>query len=230
MIVYDDGDALADGAASLIARWLREAPPGAVSLGLAGGGTPKETYRHLVHQEAPWSRVHAWMGDERWVPPDHPQNNGRMARDALLDHVPATFHPLPWDEGITPADAAKTFDSELEGLMQDGDFGAELIILGLGEDGHTCSLFPGTTAFDEKDRLYVENWVPQQESWRTTVTFRLLHAARRLVFLISGSAKAPEVARILDDRPAARSPAWVAGRGKGETTLLLDRDAATGLV
>lgn len=111
--VAEDADGLATTTASLIAKWLREASGSRVSLGLAGGSTPRATYERLVDEDVPWDRVGTWLGDERWVPPQHPESNGRMVRRSLLDHVPARFHPIPWQEGISPWTAASAYDARL---------------------------------------------------------------------------------------------------------------------
>lgn len=227
VLVVEDDSVLAAQAASLISTWLRDSS-GSTNLGLAGGRTPRGTYERLREDDVPWSRVDVWMGDERWVPPDHSENNGFMARRALLDHVPARFHSVPWREGLSPWASAASYEAVLKDVLADesGRIQPDVIILGIGADAHVCSLFPGTDALNESDRLYTANWVPQQDTWRLTATFPLLHAARHLLFLVTGTSKAEAVAEILQgDSPEV--PARKACMGaSGHITWLLDREAA----
>jgi 6-phosphogluconolactonase len=151
--------------------------------------------------------VHAWLTDERAVPPGHIASNTGMLRRVLLDHVSAVFHPVPWNEDAAAAAAA--YDARLAEFLPQTARGLQpgLVVLGLGEDGHTASLFPGTTALEETRRGFVAVWVPQLQAWRLTATLPLLIAARRTVFLATGRHKAAIVAEVLagdSDLPAAR--------------------------
>lgn len=226
--VVDDPDSLAELAAAVIAEELQEGE-GRLDLGLAGGGTPKATYARLRDEAVDWSRVDAWLGDERWVPPDHPDNNGRMCMQSLLGHVAARFHPVPWEEG-SPQRAAQRYEETLRAVLPAGEGRprAHLVILGLGEDGHCASLFPDTEALEERHRLYVANWVPQQEAWRLTATLPLLWAARRIVFLVTGAHKAEAVAAVLEGGEPPL-PARRVMEGEAEVTWFLDRAAASRL-
>ncbi len=219
--VFENPDGLAEISAAAIAKWLRKADK-PTSLALAGGGTPGTTYSRLRDESVPWEEVHVWMGDERWVPPNHPDRNGLMARRVLLDHVPARFHPVPW--GDDPREAALEYEDEISGFVVEGR--PEVVILGLGEDGHTASLFPGTPALEVKDRLYVANWVAAREAWRLTATLPLLRSARRILFIVTGDHKAEAVAATLEDRatPAARVL-----EAEANVTWALDRGAASHL-
>jgi len=224
--VFPDADHLADAAAEEIAAWARLDAPLA-TMGLAGGTTPRGAYERLRRHHLPWRRVHAWMTDERAVPPTHIASNTGMVRRALFDHVPAAFHPVPWDEDATAAAAA--YEAELAEFLPLGPRGLQpgLVVLGLGEDGHTASLFPGTTALEEARQGFVATWVPQVDSWRLTATLPLLTAARRTVFLATGRRKATVVARVLTgdaDLPASR-----VSRESRDAVWLLDREAASRL-
>lgn len=224
--VFSDAGHLADAAADEIAAWARLDTP-SPTIGLAGGSTPRAAYERLVRRHLPWRRVHAWLTDERAVPPSHVASNSGMARRALFDHVPAVFHPVPWDED--PAAAAAAYDAELTGFLPRGARGPQpgLVVLGLGEDGHTASLFPGTAALDEREPGFVANWVPQLSAWRLTATLPLLTAARRTVFVVSGRHKAAVAAEVLaggGDLPAAR-----VSRESRDAVWLLDREAASRL-
>ncbi len=167
------------------------------------------------------------MTDERHVPPDHPDANVRMAREALLDHVGATVHEVPFDPD--PARAAEAYERTLHGILPIGSGGLTpgLVLLGVGDDGHTASLFPGTTSLDEDRRGYVATWVEEKDTWRLTATLPLLAAARRTMFLVSGEAKAKIAYEILEggvDHPAARL-----SNVARDAVWLLDREAASGL-
>jgi 6-phosphogluconolactonase len=224
--VFTDPEKLAEAAAEEIAGWLRIDHPNP-TIGLAGGGTPRLTYRALRGQGVPWAGVHAWMTDERHVPPSHEDNNGRMARAHLLDHVGATFHAVPWHED--PARAAVRYEADLATFLPTNLGGLQpgLVLLGVGEDGHTASLFPGSPALEETRRGFVANWVAEQAAWRLTATLPLLLAARRTMFLATGPSKAAIAAQVLEgdtDLPAA-----VVTREARDAVWLLDKDAAAHL-
>jgi len=224
--VFPDAAHLADAAAEEIAAWARlEAP--LATIGLAGGTTPRGAYERLRQAHLPWRRIHAWMTDERAVPPTHIASNTAMVRRALFDHVPATFHPVPWADDSAAAAAA--YEAELAEFLPVGPRGLQpgLVVLGLGEDGHTASLFPETTALEETRRGFVATWVPQLEAWRLTATLPLLTAARRAVFLATGRHKAAVVAEVLGDRTAL--PAARVSRESRDAVWLLDREAASRL-
>jgi 6-phosphogluconolactonase len=227
--VIDDADTLADLAATAIARALTAATSqhdGPVSLFLSGGSTPRVTYTRLAGQEIDWSRVHVFLGDERWVDTDHRDSNARMAREAFIEDIEATFHVLP-THFESPHEAADHYEQVLAELFESEQFQADVVILGIGTDGHTASLFPGTEALDEMERLYVANWVPDKEMWRLSATFRLLHHAAEVMFLATGDTKAEIVAEILER--GADYPARRAMEGAGKVTWFLDRAAAAHL-
>jgi 6-phosphogluconolactonase len=225
--VFRDADHLAESAAEEIAAWLR-VDSDLPTVGLAGGETPRATYEQLRRIRLPWDQIHVWMTDERFLPPDHTDNNGRMAREALLDHIPANFYEVPYLSD-DPAGSAAAYEEMLAGFLPVGSGGIQpgLVLLGIGEDGHTASLFPGSDALGVERRGFVANWAGDL-GWRLTSTVPLLSAARRTMFIVSGSRKASIVAEILadgsDDHPAAlvtrqaRDPVW-----------LLDRSAAAKL-
>lgn len=223
--VFENSDALAEMAATTVANELRRAD-GRVSLGLAGGGTPRATYARLRDEEVDWERVEAWIGDERWVPPGHPDHNGTMVSQILLDHVPARFHPVPYLAG-SPEQAALAYERTLREILaeQDGRPRPDMVILGLGEDGHTASLFPGSPALAEEERLYVANPI-DPDTWRVTATFPLLLAARSIIFLVTGAQKAEAVAEVLEGTGAPAPPARRILEAEGEVLWLLDRPAA----
>jgi 6-phosphogluconolactonase len=223
--VFSDATALAEAAAVDIARWLTI--DDSRSLGLAGGSTPRPTYELLRDMTVPWERVTAWMTDERHVPIDDPASNAGMARRALFDHVPATLHAVPYTEN--PNDGAQAYEDTLRAFMGEslGRIQPGLVVLGVGADGHTASLFPGTPALEEQERDYVANWVEGQNTWRLTATLPLLARARRTVFIVSGESKAGIVAEILEGE--SDHPAAIVNRVARDSVWLLDHAAAADL-
>ena len=221
--VFIDSQALADAAADEVEGWLR-LPGGGSTVGLAGGRTPRATYELLRSRKIPWEEVHGWMTDERHVPSDHPDNNGAMVRRALFDHGPATLHEVPWDEDAEVAAAA--YEDELATVLTRGPNGLQpgLVILGIGADGHTASLFPESSALEEDERDFVATRTADH-GWRLTATFGLLGRARRTLFLVSGEEKAEVVADIFagdSDLPGA-----LVARNARDPVWLMDRAAAS---
>ena len=227
--VVDNPDVLADLAAETIARILTERmaeKDGPVTVFLSGGSTPRVTYTRLRDADVNWSRIHLFLGDERWVALDHDESNARMAREAFIDDVGATFHVVH-THLESPEEAADHYEDVLAEVFGREEVKADLVILGIGPDGHTASLFPGTDALDEYERLYVANWVPETETWRLTATYRLLHEAHNVIFLATGKSKAKVVAEILDQ--GVEYPAHKVMQGMADVTWFLDDAAASEL-
>lgn len=180
-------------------------------LALAGGNTPRAIHTQLVAigADLPWNHVQITFGDERCVPPDHADSNYRMARESLLDHVPIPAGNIFRIEGeADPETAARHYESRLAAVA--ARFGEpryvhELLILGIGEDGHTASLFPGSPALEETTRNVIPAIGPKPPPQRITMTFPLLNAARHVCFLVSGKDKRGVVEEILAG--ATRYPA-----------------------
>ncbi len=167
------------------------------TLALAGGSTPRALYGLLATELYPWERVDVFFGDERCVSPEDPDSNLKMATEALLSKVPARVHPM---RGCDPA----AYEREMRAALGDRPV-LDLAILGLGEDGHTASLFPGDPALEERERWAVR--VERPDHPRTTLTLPVLSAARVALFLVTGAAKREALRRLLEgDRaiPAAR--------------------------
>jgi len=201
---------------------------GPATLGLAGGGTPRPTYRELAKRRIAWEDVTMWLSDERWVAHHHPESNVGMVRGALTDKVHGQL--LVPNHGIgDPKAAAHDYERAIRGAFIDRGRGAapDLVLLGIGDDGHTASLFPGTEALDELDNGYVANWVEAKDSWRLTATLPLLWSATELVFIVTGAAKAGVLGEILvEGRPY---PAQVAAASAHKATWMLDEAAAGSL-
>lgn len=230
--VATDAEALAGLAAAEIARAAARAAQarGLAALALAGGLTPRRAYQRLAepeeHEGVPWEKVVLFFGDERCVPPDHPDSNARMVREALLARLPipaANVFRMAGEEP-DPERAAAAYEAELR-----RELGPEprldLVLLGMGADGHVASLFPGSPALEERRRLVcaIEDGPPHPR--RLTLTLPAMAAARAVLFLVSGAEKAATVAEVLAGRrpelPAARV------RPEGEVHWLLDREAAS---
>lgn len=234
IIVADNAASLAYAAARRVGSLLESElasveAGGRISLGLAGGSTPRATYERLREIDLPWTRIHAWLGDERWVPHDHPDNNGRMARDTLANHVPLRLHPVPYTPNAAPGEAARAYAVTLSEIIahDEGRLRPEVVMLGVGTDGHTASLFPETRALAETVRPFVANPVEAVEGWRLTATLPLLHAARHLLFLASGAGKADAVRRVIEDPDREDLPARRAMQGNASVTWFLDRESAS---
>ena len=232
VLVFADPEQLAVGAARRIAELIRSAAGDTVSIAMAGGSTPAATYAALDNEDVPWNRVYAWVGDERFVPPDHPDNNGEMIRASVLAGKDATFAAVPWRDAWSAADAAAAYERTLLGMLDHDDSGPrpDIMLLGMGGDGHTLSLFPGTSALDIEDRWFAENWVAQLETWRLTATYPLAWRSRNIIFLVSGESKAEALARALE--PAGDHDRVPAGRimdGDADVTWFVDAAAASRL-
>jgi len=232
LMVVPDTDSLAAEAAQ---RFAAAAATGISERGrfvvaLSGGSTPGPTYELLASEpfasRVDWPRVHVVWGDERSVPPDHPDSNYRMASETLLDHVPIPRENVHRIKGeLEPEEAATRYWSELAGVLGEGGR-IDLVVLGLGTDGHTASLFPGTTALEERDLAVVAVYSERLATWRVTLTPSIINAAREVIFLVAGAGKAVVLARV---RAGEALPAGLVQPQAGKLTWLVDRDAAKGL-
>jgi len=230
VVVVRDVAALADQAAARIERVALDTPAGrSATIALAGGSTPRAAYQQLAARCPPWRRIEFFFGDERCVAPDAEGSNYGMARDALLHRIPVAPQQVHRILGeLPPEEAARRAEQDLRAAVA-GDPWPELdlILLGMGPDGHTASLFPGAPELDETTRLMVPVHRPEMpQPWRVSMTMPVLNAARRVLVLVSGAQKAPMVRRALDGDPAVP-----AGRVRpaGELTWLITEDAATEL-
>jgi 6-phosphogluconolactonase len=207
---------------------------GVATMALAGGSTPQRLYRLLASPPdsvaaIPWTHVKLFLGDERCVPSDHPESNERMVRESLLADLPEVpaFHPLPGGHP-DPAEAAGLYAERLVREIS-GDGGSvprfDVVLLGMGDDGHTASLFPDTAILDE-ERLVAEVYVPRLDSWRLSLTPPVLNAARNVLFLVTGAGKAATLARVIADGPRRDFPASLILPKDGEVEWYVDREAA----
>ena len=232
-LVYETSAEIAEAAARDFAARAEEAihERGRFAVALAGGSTPKATYEALARDHAEdidWARVHVFFGDERTVPPDHEDSNYRMAHEALLSRVPVGgVHCMRGES--PPAEAAATYEEELQRFFgAGGSPSLDLILLGLGEDGHTASLFPETSALDVTDRWVVANPVLKLETTRLTLTIPVINAAKAVTFLVAGEGKAGALSEILEGDADPRAyPAKLVHPESGDLTWMVDRAAAS---
>ncbi len=204
LLVKEDPQQLAEAAARDFAAKAEAAiaEHGSFTVALAGGSTPEATYEILARDYADgldWSKVHVFFGDERTVPPDHEDSNYRMAHEALLSHVPVGgVHRMRGE--LPPTQAAAAYEGELREFFGASDEppSLDLILLGIGEDGHTASLFPETSALEVHDRWVVANPVLKLETTRLTLTVPVINSARAVNFLVAGEGKAEALKQILE--------------------------------
>lgn len=236
--VCDNAAVLTRVAAEVVAAAIGEAtaPGERCAVALSGGATPLALYRLLAdptapfRRQIPWSAVHLFWGDERHVPPDHADSNYRMVREALLRSISipeVNVHRVA-SELSNAAKAAALYEAELRSYFRAGGSSVprfDLVLLGLGEDAHTASLFPGSEAVGERDRLVVAPFVAAQSGYRISLTPPVLNAAARVVFLVSGAAKAVALHAVLEGpHDPVRYPAQIVAVER--TLWLVDRDAA----
>jgi len=208
---------------------------GRFTIALSGGSTPKSLYNLLAtnaRTTLPWDRMYFFWSDERHVPATDPDSNYRMASEAMLSKVPVPAGNVFRVPTENP-DAAEEYESTLRKFFQlgPGQFPKfDLILLGMGPDGHTASLFPGTAGLQEKTRLVIANWVEKLKTHRLTFTFPVLNAARSVAFLVSGTDKAPVLRAVLEEKvPGEQYPAKLVQPTDGKLIWFLDRAAASAL-
>lgn len=220
---------------------VREGRPFHVAL--SGGSTPKALFETLAHEpyrsQIDWTQVQVFFSDERFVPTDSPDSNYGMARTALLDHVPISeslIHAVPTVH-LAPHEAALLYAKTIRRVFQVADSvlpSFDLILLGLGPDGHTASLFPGSEALNIQDQIVAANYVAMLDSWRITFTYPLLNAAHCVTFLVQGAEKAEKVQQVLEGAsdlpaagvyPTAGGPVWLldqAAAGANASDMMCD--------
>lgn len=235
--VYEDLEALSETAAALFTEEAQRAVAahGRFDVLLSGGETPRRCYSLLAEEPlrdaVPWPFVHIFWGDERWVPHDDPRSNFGMSREALLDRLPlgeGQIHPVPYQK--SPEASAASYEAILRRHFGDARPRFDLALLGLGEDGHTASLFPGSPVLDEQSRLVSAVSPSGQELHRVTVTVPVLNDASVVAFLVSGSAKAAALKAVLEGaREPRRLPAQLIQPSRGRLLWLVDRAAAASL-
>jgi 6-phosphogluconolactonase len=233
--IYDDLESLSHAAAGLFVQQARQAVQahGRFSVALSGGHTPRRTYELLAQppfrDRVAWAQVHVFWGDERCVPPDDPRSNERMVREALLDHVPvppAQIHPILCVQA--PREAAEQYEAVLHDFFAGRAPRFDLIFLGLGENGHTASLFPNTPVLEERQRWAAEVYVAEEDLYRVTLTAPAINQAAVVAFLVAGSAKAGILRAVLEGpSDPHRLPAQLIQPAQGELQWLVDQEASS---
>jgi len=220
--VFENSRELARGAAE---HFVALAQKDSFTVALSGGSTPKILYQLLADQfqtRVSWSKTQFFWSDERHVPPDHPDSNYRLAHEALLSRVPvpeSNVHRVH-SENPSAQEAADEYEKIIVPRL-------DLILLGLGTDGHTASIFPGSDVLHETKRLVAAPWVEKLNTYRITMTLPLLNNGASILFLVSGAEKAAIVTEVLEG--PKKYPAQFVQPTEGELIWMLDRDAAAGL-
>jgi 6-phosphogluconolactonase len=231
-IVYPDFASLISGAADYIAESAAEAiaERGRFTIALSGGNTPRPVYQRLASAAIDWSRVHVFFGDERCVSPRDARSNYHMAKLALLDRVPISSANVLRMRGEDPPEAAaEAYAFDLRKALGD-DGRLDLVLLGLGHDGHTASLFPGLAAVTETGRTAMASYVEFVGMWRLTLTPPAINAARRAVFVVTGDDKVEILHRVLQGpRQPVVLPAQAIRPTERPAIWLLDRASAAKL-
>jgi 6-phosphogluconolactonase len=238
--VFSDRNTLVRAEADRIIKLMHDAiaARGRCLVALSGGSTPKPLYELLATPayagQIDWSRVHLFWGDERCVPPDHPESNYRMTREALIDRVaipPENVHRIRGEDD--PHQAAEAYEQVLQEWFGTDDPPPrtfDVVLLGMGPDGHTASMFPGTAAPTETRRwampVHVEH---PHDMWRVTLTTVVLNAAADVTFLVAGADKAPRLREVLEERGERRLPAQRIEPARGSLHWMVDAAAAAQL-
>ena len=240
--IWPEAKAVAFAAAQLFSDSVTHAVTtrGVARVAISGGSTPKAMFALLADPgqpfaaSIPWTKLHLYWVDERCVPPTDAESNYRMTNEALLAKVPLPAAQVHRMEGeLDPEEAASRYETVLRNSMKLE--GAEspafdLLLLGMGDDGHTASLFPHTAALEEITRLVVANHVPQKDTWRITLTFPVINQARQVCFLIEGAAKTKVLGEVLTGpRDPERLPSQLIRPASGSLRFLLDDVAAADL-
>jgi 6-phosphogluconolactonase len=224
-------------AAEVIAQAAQQAiqNSGRFTIALSGGSTPLPIYQSLGHSQEydqlEWDKVHFFWGDERTVPPEDPDSNFGQAYQALLSPrqiIPGNIHRIAGE--LQPKEAAQAYDQELRSFFQEDPPRLDLVLLGMGGDGHTASLFPGTdilAASRKTEGLVLPVFVPKLDTWRISFTPRMIRAARQILFLVAGDGKAATLAEVLEgDLQPEKYPSQLF---REDATWLIDQAAASDL-
>jgi 6-phosphogluconolactonase len=238
--ILADANAIAQTAAAEFLEAAQKAvrEKNSFSVALAGGSTPKALYEllasnPLLQAKVPWGKIQFFFGDERHVPPDHTESNFRMASEAMFSKAPVQpqqVHRIH-GENAKVTDAAEEYEKELRAAFQlkTGELPRfDLVLLGMGPEGHTASLFPGTKALNEEQRLVAGNWVGKLYTDRITLTPPVLNSAARVLFLVHGAEKAPALKAVLEGPyEPDQLPAQIIHPANGSVLWLVDPTAAS---
>ncbi len=234
MIVQPNRTELAHTAAGMIAAasLISNDQRGAFNIALAGGSTPGPVYELLAADgEIDWSRCNIFWSDERCVPPDHAESNYRLVRETLLDRLPHAPALVARMEGeLPPEKAARLYEQVIRDILPAQGSGIprfDLVLLGMGDDGHTASLFPGSESLQITDRLVAADYVRKVDAFRLTFTYPLINAGRHVLILVSGASKADTLHSVLQGPPQPwKFPVQGVHPTSGQLRWLVDADAA----
>lgn len=241
ILVCQTSEDLFEAATQFVAQSLASKPAtgNTHSVALSGGSTPKRLFSRLAvepyRSQVDWSSIRIFWGDERAVPPDHADSNFRMAKENLLDCVPILPEHIFRMEGERPAqEAAVRYESVLRGAFSANTTERipcfDLILLGMGPDGHTASLFPETSALSEREQWVAAPWVEKFQTYRITLTPPVINAAKQVLFVVGGSDKDEAIEAVLEGSfQPNRYPAQLVNPVQGDMVWLLDREAASRL-
>ena len=237
--IYPDEETLveqsADKISGLIHQTLTEQE--ICTFVLSGGSTPEALYSKLssvpYNHTIQWGKVHFFWGDERCVPPGHADSNYRMAKESLLDHIelpPENIHRISGE--ISPGTAAEEYEQAVRKYVPDGNGlpRFDITLLGIGDDGHTASLFPDTPVLKEQKKLVASVHVPALASWRITLTYPVINNSKSILFLVKGASKAKIIGQVLSgSNPDNRYPVQNINPQDGQVIWFLDKEAAAKL-
>lgn len=236
--VFDDTLALSKAGVELFINAAVEAvrERGQFLVALTGGSSPLHLYQLLAQspnrERVPWSQTYIFWGDERWVPLTDDRSNANMAYEAFLNNVPIPndqIYPM-WEEDVEPEAFARQYEELLEEYFGPSTASFDLILLGMGDDGHTASLFPGTDVLQEQSSWVQAYYLEQQEMYRITLTAPVINKARKIVFLTFGAKKADALHEVLEgDYNPEKYPAQLIKPQQGEVVWLVGKAAATRL-
>jgi 6-phosphogluconolactonase len=232
--LYENGEEMSAAAAEWIVLQIEKRLQSSdrFSFLLSGGNTPKQLYRLLSSQQysnkIDWEKVDVFFGDERVVPFEDERNNGKMALDTLLSKVPIPQEQIHFiDTTNKPEEAALQYDQFLHGYFENSAFTFDLALLGMGEDGHTLSIFPGMESKLDISSWVISTYLPSQQIFRVSLTPLVVNLSRTIAFLVSGAGKKPVVKKILNENSSISYPAQLIKPGTGELHWFLDKAAYT---
>jgi len=231
--IFPDYESLSYAAAGIIVEQSQKTvrDQGFFSLVLSGGQTPRRTYELLsqdaVRNRIPWGKVNIFWSDERCVPQDDPHSNEHMAREAFIDHVPIPpdhIHPIRCTK--SPQKSAEEYELLLRSFLTEDSASFDVVLLGVGEDGHTASLFPESESLDEMKRWVLEVHSHHEDFSRVTLALPIINRALLVIFLVSGEAKANTLYKVLDNSlDSCRLPAQLVQPSNGQLIWLVDKEA-----
>lgn len=229
-IIWEDAESLSEAAAYFFIQRCAEsiADHGYFAVALSGGSTPKRLFQLLAAppfvSTIPWNKVFLFWGDERFVPQDHEDSNYRMTKETLLDHIDIpskNIFPVPVKG--KPAACAAKYEQQIKKFFKDKPV-FDLVMLGMGDDGHTASLFPGTSILEEKKKWISEVWVENKQTFRISFTYRLINKASHVLLLVAGEAKAKVISDIKTGKKDIYPVQGVEPK-KGTVIWMLDKKA-----